>query len=272
MNLQSFIRAVRFIYDNLDKKISIQDVADAVDLSVSSLRRVFLEATNLSVGKFIRRLRMERAFRSIGNKSDSILEIALSSCFEDHSSFSRAFKNSFGYSPTFSREKLNIVNELDCITLQEPEIIEIEEIEIQSVTEKGKYFDSAVLAWQNLKNNLTEAELDDDFLGTFIGIGYDNPHDDEVAEDQVRFSAGVTLCERNSNFEKIVIPGGVYAKFTYNGKLNNLGLAYHYIYGAWSEKSTNKINLQIPAFIGLDKFPCGFDVDNLSISVPLKKL
>ena len=70
-------------------------------------------------------------------------------------------------------------------------------------------------------------ELGDDFSGTFIGIGHDNGH--EIAEDQVRFSAGVTLVKRNLSINNLMISGGNYARFRYLGKPNNLGLAYHYI-------------------------------------------
>jgi hypothetical protein len=49
------------------------------------------------------------------------------------------------------------------------------------------------LLGRSLKNIWVRKALGDDFTGTFIAIGHDNPHDGEIAEDQVRFSAGVAL-------------------------------------------------------------------------------
>src|SRR5690606_1361768 len=123
----------------------------------------------------------------------------------------------------------NIVSELECVSLEDPEIVEITEFNMQAVTKQGLYFEAAPLAWKNLKEHLGEAALDDDFTGTFIAIGHDNPHDGEIAEDQVRFSAGITCFNTDLDLEEITVTGGRYAKFNYTGKLNNMGLAYHYI-------------------------------------------
>ena len=149
INDNMFAKAVRYIYDNIDKPIELEDVATNVGLSLSSLKRLFEEAVNQSPGAFIRKLRMEMAFRSLKSRDESILEIALSYGFDDQSAFARRFKQTFGYSPSRAREKLNIVNELECITLEEPDIIEINNLAIQSVTEVGLYFGGCCL-WDRI--------------------------------------------------------------------------------------------------------------------------
>lgn len=161
------------------------------------------------------------------------------------------------------------MNELECVSLEDPEIIEIDEFKIQAITKQGLYFEAAPLAWKILKEHLDEASLGDDFTGIFIAIGHDNPHDGEVTEDQVRFSAGIVHLERDLGCNEIIVAKGTYAKFNYTGKLNNMGLAYHYIYGAWLNKSTIKIDYKNPAFIVMDKFPDNFQEQNVSIYVPL---
>ncbi len=269
INSSNFIKAVKFIYQNLDEPISIELIAKNIGVSISTLKRLFLDASGSSVGSFIRRLRMERAFRSLKNKEESILEIALSSGFEDASAFARTFKANFGYSPSFARNKINIVSELECVSLEDPEIIEIDEFKIQAVTKQGLYFEAAPLAWKTLEGYLSEEMLDDDFTGTFIAIGHDNPHDGEIAEDRVRFSAGVAYLSADLRIESITIAGGEYAKFNYSGKLNNMGLAYHYIYGAWLNKSSVKIDDIKSAFMIMDKFPNNFEESRVSIYVPI---
>lgn len=267
----NFIKAVKFIYQNLDEPISLELIAKNIGVSISTLKRLFLDASGSSVGSFIRRLRMERAFRSLKNKEESILEIALSSGFEDASAFARTFKANFGYSPSFARNKINIVSELECISLEDPEITGITEFKIQAVTKQGLYFEAAPLAWKTLEEHLSEEALDDDFTGAFIAIGHDNPHDGEIAEDQVRFSAGVAYLSADLRIELITIAGGDYAKFNYTGKLHNMGLAYHYIYGAWLNKSSVKIDDTKPAFMMMDKFPNNFEESRVSIYVPIIK-
>src|SRR6476620_438399 len=97
INDNMFAKAVRYIYDNIDKPIELEGVASNIGLSISSLKRLFEEAVNQSPGAFIRKLRMEMAFRSLKSRDESILEIALSYGFEDQSAFARRFKQTFGY-------------------------------------------------------------------------------------------------------------------------------------------------------------------------------
>lgn len=272
LNNNSFVKAVKFIYHNLDRPLTLEDVAKATHLSLSSLKRLFLEATGISAGSFIRRLRMERAFRSLKNQDTTVLEIALQSGFEDHSAFARSFKDNFGYPPTTARKKFNIIDELEFVSLEEPEIIELDDVKIQIVTKQGLYFEAAPLAWQSLKDHLSATELDDDFMGTFIGIGHDNPHEGEVAEHKVRFSAGVAFSPHDLKIEDYTISGGTYARFKYTGKIHNLGLAYHYIYGKWSTQYGLNINHTIPAFIAFSGFPEDeFNDVTLALYVPCIK-
>lgn len=268
----NFLKAIKYIYNNIENPITLEDISKNLGISASSLKRLFINITNKTPGAFIRRLRMELAFRTLQNQKDSILEVALSSGFDDQSAFARAFKEMFGYSPRQARNKMNIVNELESVSLAEPEFVELNNLPIQSITEQGHYYISAIKAWEVLKSKLSQQELNDDFSGFFIGIGHDNPHDEGVEEDKVRFSAAVTHVTCDLEIEKRIISKGVYARFLYIGKPVNLGLAYHFIYGKWSESSSHKINKNIPAFVSYDSFPEALEEQNIMIHVPLLTL
>ena len=269
LHQKQFISAIKYIYKNIDEPIQLIDIAEELGISLSSLKRLFLNATGQSIGVFIRRVRMELAFRTLQNKEDTILEVALSAGFEDHAAFSRCFKQTFGYPPKQARKTLNIVNELDCIALDEPELLSLHDINLQSVTEQGLYFEAAPKAWQGLKKALATHSIDDDFSATFIGIGHDNPHDGDIKENQVRFTAAVAFLEDDLHINQTTLLGGTYAKFPYTGALNNLGLAYHYIYGKWMETSGFSISKARPAFIAFGTFPDSLTEQRVSIYVPL---
>lgn len=226
-NNKKFSNAVSVIYDNIDQEIKLEDIARQIGLSLASLKRLFHEAVDQSPGSFIRRLRMELAFRSLQSRKSSVLEIAMASGFDNQSAFARQFKRTFGYSPSKAREKINILSELEHAELEEPDIVELEDMKLQSVSEIGLYYESAPKAWHRLKEKLNDVELSDNFSGVFIGIGHDNPHEGTVPENQVRFSACVSHLERDIQADQMIIAGGQYARFRYLGKPNNLGLAYH---------------------------------------------
>lgn len=265
----TFSAAVTYIYENISKSFTLDELALAVGLSVTSLKRLFQEAVGQSPGAFIRKLRMEFSFCQLHYQQQSVLEVALSVGYEDASAFARAFKNIYGYAPTASRKKHNIMNELDCITVNDPDFIDITAIEIQCVTETGLYFDAAPKAWDKLKSALNNTILSDDFFGLYVGIGHDNPHDGEVPSDKVRFTAGVAQLKGNLNIDTMTINTGRYARFRYKGTLNNLGLAYHYIYGKWQENSNVKINHSIATFMIMDKLPSDLGEYDVSIHTPL---
>ena len=266
---KKFSQVVVIIYNSIDEPIKLDDLSKKIGMSLASLKRLFQEAIGQSPGAFIRRLRMELAFRSLQSRENSILEVALESGFNDQSAFARRFKETFGYSPSKAREKINIVKELECIKLEEPDIVQLENIKLQSITEVGLYFESAPRAWSKLTEKLNDVELSDDFSGTFIGIGHDNPHEGSVPEDQVRFSACISHVERDIAADHILISGGSYARFHYLGKPNNLGLAYHYIFGQWAEKSTLTIDNQKPTFNIFGEIPSAFEEQKIIIHVPI---
>lgn len=267
---KQLIQAIHYIYEHIDQStLTIENIAKMVGVSTASLKRLFQKSLDQSVGAFIRRLRMELAFKSLQSRNESVLEIALSAGFDDQSAFTRRFREVFGYAPTHARNKLNIVQEFECVTLEEPDIVEFSGWQIQCITEQGRYFESAPRAWEKLYSRLFAEELSDDFTGLFIGIGHDNPHEGDVAEDQVRFSAGVSLDERDLAIEQFEIAEGYYARFRYVGRAWNLGLAYHYIYGKWSEASGIHISNATPAFTVFSQFPNPSKEEQILIYVPI---
>lgn len=262
------IKAINYIYQYIDHPISLAEVSEAAAISEATLKRIFNELLDESPGMFIRKLRMELAFKSLQSRTLSVIETALSVGYQDHAAFSRRFKQAFGYTPSSVKEEQGIMSELDHIVLADPDIVFMNAIKLQAVTEQGSYFEAAPKAWDELKAKLGAEELDD-FSGMFVGVGLDNPHEGEVPADQVRFCAGVSCIDENLGVTDLMLPAGKYARFYFKGKTNQIGAAYHYILGQWPEKSGHEVQRDSLIYQLFDTFPTVEGEHAILICVPL---
>ncbi|HKP55163.1 MAG TPA: AraC family transcriptional regulator [Polyangiales bacterium] len=257
---------LRYVVDHIDEPLTLGTVAEAVGSSSSGLHRVFWDLTGRSPGSFIRTLRMELALRSLQDRERSVLEVALSAGFSDHSAFSRSFRQVFGFAPRQARERHNIVRDLEHVVLEEPDLIDVEPLHALLVTESGRYHDCAPRAWQRLAGELPHAISEDD-AQLFVGIAHDNPHSGsaEPHAGHVRFSAGL-LAPASARTTQLA--GGPHARFRFRGFLHNSGLALHYIYGRWADSSERSI-AQRPCLMLFDSLPIPAREMELHILVPL---
>ena len=88
-----------FAINNLDKKISVSDIASEVGLSVSRLSHLFKEKTGISLLKFLNKKRLTRA-KDLLKNGYSITNTANKCGYQDYTSFIRAFTKEYGISPT----------------------------------------------------------------------------------------------------------------------------------------------------------------------------
>ncbi|WP_437330211.1 helix-turn-helix domain-containing protein [Sorangium sp. So ce381] len=85
-------RALRFIAANLERPITVADVARAARLSEFHFHRVFHAAVGEPIGRFITRRRLEQSALRLAYEPDrSIMDVALSSGYSSASNFSKAF-------------------------------------------------------------------------------------------------------------------------------------------------------------------------------------
>lgn len=91
--------AREFIHTYFDRQIALNDVAHSVGINASHLARMFRKHYRLSVGEYIRRLRLDFAARQLSQSEQTIIEIANASGFYDQSHFSHAFKLHTGTTP-----------------------------------------------------------------------------------------------------------------------------------------------------------------------------
>lgn len=97
--------ALQYIYDHIDQKITLQELANHLDVSVSYLGRLFRNSVGTSVNAFITSTKMQQASHFIQNTTLSVQQIAQKFGYTDQFYFSRQFKKEFGRSPLKFRQQ-----------------------------------------------------------------------------------------------------------------------------------------------------------------------
>lgn len=92
--------AKEYIRNNIDKNIKAKDIAKEVNLSESYFTVYFKNYSGENFRNYILNEKMNYAKNMISKKKYSISQIALAVGYENYRSFSRAFKNSIGLSPS----------------------------------------------------------------------------------------------------------------------------------------------------------------------------
>lgn len=103
-------RVYGYIRANLDRALTVGDLAEVAGYSRAHFSRMFAAEAGLAPAEFVSQERMRLASRLLPNTALSIKEISAACGFADPNYFAKAFRTSFGVSPTgFRRTTLQKV-------------------------------------------------------------------------------------------------------------------------------------------------------------------
>ena len=88
---------------NLDQELSLESLARGSGYSPFHFHRLFSTAVGETPGRHVRRLRLERAAYKLAITDDRVIQVGLAVGYQTHESFTRAFRRSFGVSPSAYR-------------------------------------------------------------------------------------------------------------------------------------------------------------------------
>jgi LacI family transcriptional regulator len=91
---------LKYIHQNTDKKLNVNDISRLVPLSRRLLETRFKQATGFPVYKYIFNLRMKKFAQKLLESDNPIVEIALDMGFSDYKNISRQFKQVKGCTPS----------------------------------------------------------------------------------------------------------------------------------------------------------------------------
>lgn len=239
--LDSINKAIAFIESNWTIDIQLKDIAAQANISPYHFHRVFKSLTGDTTKEFLTRLRLEKAALKLKHSQNDIGQIAFDCGYQNHETFTRAFKDYFGLSPLEYRNsiaeltvnkqieygKANI--DLNTLNVQGPIIKTIPDLHLAYIRHTGSY-NKVGSSFQKLMF-WAATHLVLKLKPITIGIVHDNP--DLTEEQNIRFDACVLLSKEikpNGEIGYKKIEGGKFAVFTYKGAYEGFYPVYDYIY------------------------------------------
>lgn len=102
-------RVIELIEIRPPAELAVGNLAEAVRLSPSRLRRLFVTHTGLTLSRYIKRAKLRRADDLVRTTFLSVKEIAAAVGIHDESHFLRDFKAVYGATPT-ERRRTSLAN------------------------------------------------------------------------------------------------------------------------------------------------------------------
>jgi AraC family transcriptional regulator len=253
-NIQSIHKAVKFIDNHLKEEIAVADVADAVYYSLFHFIRTFNKIIHHTPYDYIMRRRLSESARELIETDKKIIEIAFDYRFNNHETFSRAFKKMFGMQPIQWKKRKKLEHWSYMPGLSKEYIEHINGQLLNPVFEQKESFHLAgIMSLVNNNHEISEQLWDifeteiktrkeKIYNSKYYGvINYTN----EGIRDEYFYLAGVEIDSPNLIDPNLIvksIPTLKYARFIHKGSRDNLHLTLDYIYHTWLPKSGKSLS------------------------------
>ncbi|MGI9543815.1 MAG: AraC family transcriptional regulator [Cyclobacteriaceae bacterium] len=244
--LERYKNLLDFIDQSFKEDINIQKVERVCHYSYRNINRIFQALHNQTIGKYIKRLRLEKAAEYLKYSDITVSKIAYQIGFSDVSAFSKAFKNRFHLSPKTFRErqdakansmKREILSQENSADLIDYKIEILPDLEILYLEYRGAYNNLAAInrSWEQLIDYIKPKGILTDNTIFLAEILDDNEISDEV---NCRYNAAIVLekpleFEPDGLFRTKQIKRHKYTKFIHQGKHEASWETYQKIYACW---------------------------------------
>ena len=92
-------KIIAFLYIHLEDHLNLEDLASELNLSISYMSNCFKKNMGISIMKYYKKIKINRAKTLIKSTDKSILEISTTLSFCDQGNFSKIFKDIVGCTP-----------------------------------------------------------------------------------------------------------------------------------------------------------------------------
>lgn len=240
---QRFDRVFDYIDAHLEEDLSVELLSRVAHFSKYHFLRQFSEYAGISAFAYVRLMRLKQAsYRLVFSPHERIIDIAMDAGFENPESFSRAFKNTFGQTPTQFRESpawqpWSEKYQLPARQRRENmkvNVVDFTETKVALLEHRGAptlVNDSAMkfIQWRK-ESGLSPVKTSKTF-----GIAYDDPEQTEPENFRFDICGSVSgeIPDNPQGVKNGVIPGGRCAVARHLGSHDRIGDSARYLYRQW---------------------------------------
>lgn len=284
---------INYINDNLDKSLSLNELADISHFSSYYFHRIFVAVVGESMNSYTNRTRIEKSARLLKFSNQPISDIAYECGYSSPSTFSRAFRQHFEIAPSTFRKAGDNKNSKICkelhpigkylcdmsleekkskfpITLKKLPSRKVAYIRVTDSFKNGvviQAFDK-LIKWAKDKNLFSK--------GQFFGMSIDDPI--VTPQDKYRYEACVTVpsdykINKQEGIQLLQLPQCMYATTKVYGDIKQVATAISYMYNDWLINSNYEPEHQYGLEYFLDKQNvCNWNHFDLELYIPIKPL
>ena len=234
---------MNYVYKYIDTNINIDELSLELNVSKFHLHRIFKDEFGKNIYESIKSIRLQKASNLlITNKYSTITDISQMTGYSSQTSFLRAFKQRFemtpkdwkngGYKEYSNKivEKITNQNENSAGFDITPSIVKMPEIKGYYIRHQG-YDRSIKKTWQKLQtwiytNDIKEYKQ--------MALHHDNPIITPLEECQYIAIVSLENDElKDVTLPCLIIPKGIYAKFSLSGKYGDVIKLIQWVYHYW---------------------------------------
>lgn len=232
------------VQSNPERDVSLASLAAEHGYSPSHFHRVFTAALGETPKAHVDRVRLERAAYRLSVTQESVLDIALSVGFQNHETFTRAFKRRFGHTPIAWRRasrthqkrwmETSYFVKRDGCELSGVSYLTLKPLTLLAMRRMGPYgtlgmpdFDGGPSDWSPLVDELRQRKLPFRKLGMMFcydSPGLTPPH--LQAMDACVPLLKTAGAPRKGDVRRLDFAGGLYGAIEHRGPVKTLEHAY----------------------------------------------
>ncbi len=289
-------KTLDYIDDHILEKIIVDELAKISGFSTYHYYKVFNSFVGMPVMEYITRRKLQYALYDLSN-GQKVLDIALTYGFETHAGFTKAFKKSFGYPPSFYRihAPIGLLKKIDLKKLREnktggiimqPKIInrdsfKIVGYEFKTTLRNNAHSRDIPAFWDNCNLEGKEATLYETQSPPRHGE-YGICVNTNMETDEFSYILGVEVTSFDNamvDMYKLEVPSATYAVFTTPSVedpdfVDSIQGTWKYILEEWFPNSGYEIDDTKLDFEFYDErcHPWEYNKVSMEIYVPIKKI